>query len=128
MIELFSTETKPVYIGYNKLAADVAEATTDALTGADYIALQATIKYLWFMVIVLSIFALVDRHSRSKGTGKVLSEVGELTEMPTDDIEVEQSREDYGPMVLSLVALPAMLLAASGMLYLILSLLGAFGN
>lgn len=79
-------------------------------------------------VIVLSIFALVDRHSRSKGTGKVLSEVGELTEMPTDDIEVEQSREDYGPMVLSLVALPAMLLAASGMLYLILSLLGAFGN
>lgn len=79
-------------------------------------------------VIVLSIFALVDRHSRSKGTGKVLSEVGELTEMPTDDIEVEQSRENYGPMVLSLVALPAMLLAASGMLYLILSLLGAFGN
>lgn len=46
MIELLSTETKPVYIGYNKLAADVAEATTDALTGADYIALQATIKYL----------------------------------------------------------------------------------
>lgn len=31
MIELLSTETKPVYIGYNKLAADVAEATTDAL-------------------------------------------------------------------------------------------------
>ncbi len=29
MIELLSTETKPVYIGYNKLAADVAEATTD---------------------------------------------------------------------------------------------------
>lgn len=79
-------------------------------------------------VIVLSIFALVDRHSRSKGTGKVLSEVGELTGMPTDDIEVEQSREDYGPMVLSLVALPAMLLAASGMLYLILSLLGSFGS
>lgn len=79
-------------------------------------------------VIVLSIFALVDRHSRSKGTGKVLSEVGELTEMPTDDIEVEQSRENYGPMVLSLVALPAMLLAASGMVYLILSLLGAIGN
>lgn len=25
MIELLSTETKPVYIGYNKLAADVAE-------------------------------------------------------------------------------------------------------
>jgi len=43
MIELLSTETKPVYIGYNKLAADVAEATTDALTGADYIALQATL-------------------------------------------------------------------------------------
>ena len=79
-------------------------------------------------VIVLSIFALVDRHSRSKGTGKVLSEVGELTGMPTDDIEVEQSREDYGPMVLSLVALPAMLLAASGMLYLVLSLLGSFGS
>lgn len=79
-------------------------------------------------VIVLSIFALVDRHSRSKGTGKVLSEVGELTEMPTDDIEVEQSREAYSPMVLSLVALPAMLLAASGMLYLILSLLGSFGS
>lgn len=79
-------------------------------------------------VIVLSIFALVDRHSRSKGTGKVLSEVGELTEMPTDDIEVEQSRENYDPMVLSLVALPAMLLAASGMVYLILSLLGAIGN
>lgn len=54
MIELLSTETKPVYIGYNKLAADVAEATTDALTGADYIALQATIKYLWFMVILLA--------------------------------------------------------------------------
>ena len=51
MIELLSTETKPVYIGYNKLAADVAEATTDALTGADYIALQATIKgYLRFDV------------------------------------------------------------------------------
>lgn len=79
-------------------------------------------------VIVLSIFALVDRHSRSKGTGKVLSKVGELTGMPTDDIKVEQSREDYGPMVLSLVALPAMLLAASGMLYLILSLLGSFGS
>lgn len=31
MIELFSTETKPVYIGYNKLAADVAEATTEAM-------------------------------------------------------------------------------------------------
>lgn len=29
MIELLSTETKPVYIGYNKLAADVAEATTE---------------------------------------------------------------------------------------------------
>lgn len=81
MIELLSTETKPVYIGYNKLAADVAEATTDALTGADYIALQATIKYLWFMVILLAV-----------------------------------------------VALPAMLLAASGMLYLILSLLGSFGS
>ena len=48
--------------------------------------------------------------------------------MPSDDIDVEQSREDYGPMVLSLVALPAMLLAASGMVYLILSLLGAIGN
>lgn len=59
MIELFSTETKPVYIGYNKLAADVAEATTDALTGADYIALQATIKYLWFMVILLAVVALL---------------------------------------------------------------------
>lgn len=79
-------------------------------------------------VIVLSIFALVDRHSRSKTTGKIISKVGELTGMPSDDIDVEQSREDYGPMVLSLVALPAMLLAASGMLYLILSLLGAFGN
>lgn len=79
-------------------------------------------------VIVLSIFALVDRHSRSKTTGKLMSKVGELTGIPSDDIDVEQSREDYGPMVLSLVALPAMLLAASGMLYLILSLLGAFGN
>lgn len=79
-------------------------------------------------VIILSIFALVDRHSRSKTTGKIMSKVGELTGMPSDDIDVEQSREDYGPMVLSLVALPAMLLAASGMLYLILSLLGAFGN
>lgn len=79
-------------------------------------------------VIILSIFALVDRHSRSKTTGKIMSKVGELTVMPSDDIDVEQSREDYGPMVLSLVALPAMLLAASGMLYLILSLLGAFGN
>ena len=79
-------------------------------------------------VIVLSVFALVDRHSRSKTTGKLMSKVGELTGMPSDDIDVEQSREDYGPMVLSLVALPAMLLAASGMLYLILSLLGAFGN
>lgn len=27
MIELISAETRPVYIGYNKLAADVAEAT-----------------------------------------------------------------------------------------------------
>lgn len=44
-----------------------------------------------------------------------MGKVGELTGIPTDDIEVEQSREDYGPMVLSLVALPAMLLAASGM-------------
>lgn len=59
MIHLLSTETKPVYIGYNKLAADVAEATTDALTGADYIALQATIKYLWFMVILLAVVALL---------------------------------------------------------------------
>lgn len=79
-------------------------------------------------VIVLSIFALVDRHSRSKTTGKLMSKVGELTGIPSDDIDVEQSREDYGPMVLSLVALPAMLLAASGMVYLILSLLGAIGN
>ena len=79
-------------------------------------------------VIILSIFALVDRHSRSKTTGKIMSKVGELTGMPSDDIDVEQSREDYGPMVLSLVALPAMLLAASGMVYLILSLLGAIGN
>lgn len=79
-------------------------------------------------VIILSIFALVDRYSRSKTTGKIMSKVGELTGMPSDDIDVEQSREDYSPMVLSLVALPAMLLAASGMLYLILSLLGAFGN
>ena len=45
MIELLSTETKPVYIGYNKLAADVAEATTDALTGADYIALQVPLVH-----------------------------------------------------------------------------------
>lgn len=59
MIELISAETRPVYIGYNKLAADVAEATTDALTGADYIALQATIKYLWFMVILLAVVALL---------------------------------------------------------------------
>lgn len=79
-------------------------------------------------VIALSIFALVDRHSRSKTTGKLMSKVGELTGMPTDEIEVEKSREDYGPMVLSLVALPAMLLAASGMVYLVLSLLGAIGN
>lgn len=79
-------------------------------------------------VIILSIFALVDRHSRSKTTGKIMSKVGELTGMPSDDIDVEQSREDYGPMVLSLVALPAMLLAASGMVYLVLSLLGAIGN
>lgn len=79
-------------------------------------------------VIVLSIFALVDRHSRSKTTGKLMSKVGKLTGIPSDDIDVEQSREDYGPMVLSLVALPAMLLAASGMVYLILSLLGAIGN
>lgn len=79
-------------------------------------------------VIVLSVFALVDRHSRSKTTGKLMSKVGELTGMPSDDIDVEQSREDYGPMVLSLVALPAMLLAASGMVYLILSLLGAIRN
>ena len=79
-------------------------------------------------VIILSIFALVDRYSRSKTTGKIMSKVGELTGMPTDEIEVEKSREDYGPMVLSLVALPAMLLAASGMVYLILSLLGAIGN
>lgn len=33
-------------------------------------------------VIVLSIFALVDRHSRSKTTGKLMSKVGELTGMP----------------------------------------------
>lgn len=79
-------------------------------------------------VIILSIFALVDRHSRSKTTGKIMSKVGELTGMPSDDIDVEQSREDYGPTVLSLVALPAMLLAASGMVYLVLSLLGAIGN
>ena len=79
-------------------------------------------------VIVLSVFALVDRHSRSKGTDRLMSKVGELTGMPSDDIDVEQRREDYGPMVLSLVTLPAMLLAASGMVYLILSLLGAIGN
>lgn len=58
MIELISAETRPVYIGYNKLAADVAEATTEAMTGADYTALQATIKYLWFMVILLAVIAL----------------------------------------------------------------------
>lgn len=79
-------------------------------------------------VIVLSVFALVDRHSRSKATGKVMSKVGELTGMPTDEIETERCCEDYGPMVLSLVALPAMLLAASGMVYLILSMLGAIGS
>lgn len=79
-------------------------------------------------VIILSIFALVDRHSRSRGADRLMSKVGELTGMPSDDIDVEQRREDYGPMVLSLVALPAMLLAASGMVYLILSLLGAIGN
>lgn len=39
-------------------------------------------------VIVLSIFALVDRHSRYKATGKLMGKVGELTGIPTDDIEV----------------------------------------
>ena len=59
MIELLSTETKPVYIGYNKLAAEVAETTTEALSEVDYTALQATIKYLWFMVILLAVVALL---------------------------------------------------------------------
>ena len=73
-------------------------------------------------------FMLCTRNTQKVEYPKLMGKVGELTGMPTDDIEVEQSREDYGPMVLSLVALPAMLLAASGMLYLILSLLGSFGS
>lgn len=59
MIELISAEATPVYTGYNKLAADVAEATTEAMSSADYNALQATIKYLWFMVILLAVVALL---------------------------------------------------------------------
>ena len=101
MIELLSTETKPVYIGYNKLAADVAEATTDALTGADYIALQATIKYLWFMVILLSVVALlalvvaVIAKGRADRLDRQLNGTRRGFERLIDDFEDEYDNEEY---------------------------------
>ena len=91
MIELLSTETKPVYIGYNKLAADVAEATTDALTGADYIALQATIKYLWFMVILLAVIA----KGRADRLDRQLNGTRRGFESLIDDFEDEYDNDEY---------------------------------
>lgn len=101
MIELLSTETKPVYIGYNKLAADVAEATTDALTGADYIALQATIKYLWFMVILLAVVALlalvvaVIAKGRADRLDRQLNGTRRGFESLIDDFEDEYDNDEY---------------------------------
>lgn len=100
-IELLSTETKPVYIGYNKLAADVAEATTDALTGADYIALQATIKYLWFMVILLAVVALlalvvaVIAKGRADRLDRQLNGTRRGFESLIDDFEDEYDNDEY---------------------------------
>lgn len=101
MIELLSTETKPVYIGYNKLAADVAEATTDALTGADYIALQTTIKYLWFMVILLAVVALlalvvaVIAKGRADRLDRQLNGTRRGFESLIDDFEDEYDNDEY---------------------------------
>ena len=102
MIELLSTETKPVYIGYNKLAADVAEATTDALTGADYIALQATIKYLWFMVILLADVVLlalvvaVIAKERADRLDRQLNGTRRGFESLIDDFEDNYDDDGYG--------------------------------
>lgn len=101
MIELLSTETKPVYIGYNKLAADVAEATTDALTGAEHIALQATIKYLWFMVILLAVVALlalvvaVIAKGRADRLDRQLNRTRRGFESLIDDFEDEYDNDEY---------------------------------
>lgn len=102
MIELISAETRPVYIGYNKLAADVAEATTDALTGADYIALQATIKYLWFMVILLAVVALlalvvaVIAKGRADRLDRQLNGTRRGFESRIDDFEDNYDDDGYG--------------------------------
>lgn len=101
IIELLSSETKPVYIGYNKLAADVAEATTDALTGADYIALQATIKYLWFMVILLAVVVLlalvvaVIAKERADRLDRQLNGTRRGFESLIDDFEDEYDNDEY---------------------------------
>ena len=94
MIELLSTETKPVYIGYNKLAADVAEATTDALTGADYIALQATIKYLWFMVILALVVAVIAK-GRADRLDRQLNGTRRGFESLIDDFEDDYDNDEY---------------------------------
>ncbi len=101
MIELLSTESKPVYIGYNKLATDVAEATTDALTGADYIALQATIKYLWFMVILLAVVVLlalvvaVIAKGRADRLDRQLNGTRRGFESLVDDFEDDYDNDEY---------------------------------
>lgn len=102
MIELLSTDTKPVYIGYHKLAADVAEATTEVMTGADYTALQATIKYLWFMVILLAVIALfalvvaVIAKGRADRLDKQLNGTRRGFESRIDDFEDDYDDDGYG--------------------------------
>lgn len=102
MIELISAETRPVYIGYNKLAADVAEATTEAMTGADYTALQATIKYLWFMVILLAVIALlalvvaVIAKGRADRLDRQLNGTRRGFESRIDDFEDNYDDDGYG--------------------------------
>ncbi len=102
MIELLSTtDTKPVYIGYSKLAADVAETTTEAMTSADYTALQATIKYLWFMVILLAVVALlalvvaVIAKGRADRLDRQLNGTRRGFESRIDDFEDDYDDDEY---------------------------------
>ena len=102
MIELISAETRPVYIGYNKLAADVAEATTEAMSSADYNALQATINYLWFMVILLAVVALlalvvaVIAKGRADRLDRQLNGTRRGFESRIDDFEDDYDDDGFG--------------------------------
>lgn len=88
MIELLSTETKPVYIGYNKLAADVAEATTDALTGADYTALLAVVALLALVVAVIA-------KGRADRLDRQLNGTRRGFESLIDDFEDDYDNDEY---------------------------------